>query len=140
MALDYQILPKARVILVQAGDIVTPEDHERLAGRLMREPALEEGLPMLVDARGSEASITVNDLPRVVTLTRMLVRRGLDIIAIVADPGPMLTLAEAFQVAGSAAGLQIAVFEDITAARTWLRLGEAPNEAAQGNSSGRSAQ
>ena len=122
MPLDYTVLPNRRAIIVIASGTVTPEDHEQLVARLLAEPALEQGIPVLVDGRGISTSIDVRHLPRIVTTTRLLMRHGMDIIAIVTDAGPVLALARAFELASRAVGVHVAVFEDVTAARVWLRL------------------
>jgi hypothetical protein len=122
MPLEHIVLRGRRAIFIRASGVVTPADHERLVSDLLNEEALEEGLPVLIDGRGIESTIGIRDLPHVVTLTRMLVKRGMDIIAIVADPGPILVLARAFEIAARTVGVHVAVFEDILTARVWLGL------------------
>jgi hypothetical protein len=90
---------------------------------LLAESAVEEGVPVLVDARASETNIGVGDMIHVATLARMLMKRGMDLVAIVANPGPILTLAKAFEVAARTFGVHAAVFETMDEARVFLRLG-----------------
>ncbi len=122
MPLLHTLLPGRRAIFIRATGTVTLEEHEQLVAELMNEPALEEGLPVLIDARGAAASIRPADLPHVLTLTRMLVKRGMDIIAIVTEPGPVRTLARAFELAARAVGVHVNVFDDVVPARVWLQL------------------
>ena len=89
---------------------------------LLREPALAEGLPVLIDSRGAETSIRLTEVSILVARTLDLTHRGLSEIAIVTDPSPLHILASAFQVAGAAVGVYAAVFTDMKSARGWLDL------------------
>jgi hypothetical protein len=123
MPLDYVVLPSRRAIVVRGDGVVALRDHEQLVARLLQEPALEEGLPVLVDGRGiTSATIDVADLPHVVTLTRLLTKRGLDIIAIVTPVGPVRILARAFELGARAVGVHASVFDELPPALVWLRL------------------
>lgn len=122
MPLFHSVLPSRRAIIVRATGNVSLKDHEQLVAALLHEPALEEGIPVLVDARGITSTVRIADLPRVATLTRMLTKRGMDLIAIVTDPGPVATLARAFELAARAVGVHAAVFDELQTARLWLRL------------------
>lgn len=123
MPLDYYVLPSRRAIIVRGEGAVALRDHEQLVARLLEEPALEEGLPVLVDGRAiTHSTIEVTELPHVVTLTRMLTKRGLDIIAIVTREGPVRILARAFELGARAVGVHASVFDELAPALVWLRL------------------
>ncbi len=123
MPLEYRVLHPRRAVVVAATGLVQMSDCEALVAQLLEESAVEEGVPVLVDARGSESDIDVRDMIHVATMARLLVKRGMDLIAIVADPGPLMLLAKAFEVAARAVGVHAAVFETMDEARVWLRIG-----------------
>ena len=121
MPREYRVLPRSAV-LISATGTVTPADCEGMVAQLLEEPAIEEVLPVLVDVRGAGADVSTSDLLHFATLARLLVKRGMDLIAITTDPGPMLLLARAFEVAARAVGVHVAVFDSLDQARIWLRI------------------
>lgn len=124
MPLAYQILQPQRAVMVSATGMVTLAECDALAVSLLNEPAIEEGVPVLVDTRGVETNITVRDVLHMATLSRMLVKRGMDLVAIAADPGSMLMLARAFEAAARVLGVHVEVFDTLEKARIWLRIRE----------------
>jgi hypothetical protein len=121
MPLEYRVVPR-RAVLISATGTVIPSECEALVALLLEEPAIEEVLPVLVDVRGAGADVSTRDLVHFATLARMPVKRGMDLVAITVDPGPMLTLARTFEVAARAVGVHVAVFDSYEQARVWLRL------------------
>jgi hypothetical protein len=122
MPLDYRVLRPQRAVLVSATGTVTLSDCDALTVTLLDEPAIEEGMPVLVDTRGVDTDITLRDVLHMATLARMLVKRGMDLVAIAADPGAVLMLARAFEVAARALGVHVEVFDTLEKARIWLRI------------------
>jgi hypothetical protein len=122
MPLDYRVLQPARAVLVSATGMVTLAECDALAVSLLDEPAIEEGMPVLVDSRGVETDITLRDVLHMATLSRMLVKRGMDLVAIAADPGSILMLARAFEAAARVLGVHVEVFDTMEKARIWLRI------------------
>jgi hypothetical protein len=122
MPLEYRVLESHHAILISASGTVTLADCAGMVAKLLEEPAIEEVAPVLVDARGVTTNVNVREIVHFATLSRMLVKRGMDLIAIVADPGPVLTLARAFELAARALGVHAAVFDTIEEARVWLRI------------------
>lgn len=124
MPLEYRVLHPQRAVLVSATGTVTLSECDALAVSLLDEPAIEEGMPVLVDTRGVDTDITVRDVLHMATLSRMLVKRGMDLVAIAADPGSVLMLARAFETAARALGVHVEVFDTLEKARIWLRIRE----------------
>jgi hypothetical protein len=124
MPLDCRVLQPQRAVLVSATGTVTLSDCDALAVSLLGEPAIEEGMPVLVDSRGVETNISIRDVLHMATLARMLVKRGMDLVAIAADPGSVLMLARRFETAARALGVHVEVFDTLEKARIWLRIRE----------------
>jgi hypothetical protein len=122
MPLDYRVLSPQRAVLVSASGTVTLSDCDDLAVSLLGEPAIEEGMPVLIDSRGIDTDISVRDILHMATLARMLVKRGMDLVAIAADPGSVLMLARKFETAARALGVHVEVFDTLEKARIWLRI------------------
>jgi hypothetical protein len=122
MPLDYRVLHPQRAVLVSASGTVTVSECDALALSLLDEPAIEEGMPVLIDTRGVDTDITVRDVLHLATLARLLVKRGMDLVAIAADPGSVLMLARKFETAARALGVHVEVFDTLEKARIWLRI------------------
>src|SRR5262245_42564696 len=122
MPLDYRVLQPQRVVLVWATGTVRLSECDALTLRLLDESAIVEGMPVLIDCRGVDTDITVRDVLHMATLARMLVKRGMDLVAIAADPGSVLMLARRFETAARALGVHVEVFDTLEKARIWLRI------------------
>lgn len=126
MPITYTISAEERLVRAFATGVIRADDLQSLIRSLLADPGLVPGFRGLYDASEAEPDITVLQLAEVAGEVRELLKRGLGRIAIVAQSRATYRVAKTFTVLAQAMGIDVDVFEELSAAEAWLARNDGP--------------